>query len=341
MFTLTSLEMANQENISVFEFSKDDYNFTSKPWNGETMELSKLNVKRATERRDPQNILYLNQPFDPKQFNFTKIKSGEILFRLQENCDNGKTTEKNGVRNDKVKENKQSKDLIIINVSPLEFGHVLAVPDVDSLIAQKLSEYCVRLSLQMMLLSNHRDIKIIVKLDFMLDLTVYVHYRQLIISMYMQYYLEHELYVESCPVRHISGPLYELDTMPTKGFAFQLHGMSLEELTNLLFKVTNYFQESEIAHNFFMTKGTVFGEEKMSDKRTVRVYVWPRKKYIGIKDEAAFNVATVELAGHLPIKITDQYHSLTVESIENTLRGAALDEAEYQAITDKVIQLCS
>ena len=42
-----------------------------------------LNVKRATERRKPQEITIVKQTFDSKQFNFTKIKPEEVLFELE------------------------------------------------------------------------------------------------------------------------------------------------------------------------------------------------------------------------------------------------------------------
>ena len=42
-----------------------------------------LNVKRATERRKPQEITIVKQKFDSKQFNFTKIKPEEVLFELE------------------------------------------------------------------------------------------------------------------------------------------------------------------------------------------------------------------------------------------------------------------
>lgn len=47
-----------------------------------------LNVKRATERRKPQEITIVKQQFDAKQFNFTKIKSEEILFELEKVASN-------------------------------------------------------------------------------------------------------------------------------------------------------------------------------------------------------------------------------------------------------------
>ena len=53
------------------------------------MVVIKLNVKRATERRPPQNITIVNQPFDNKVFNFTKIKKEEILFQIEKSSHEG------------------------------------------------------------------------------------------------------------------------------------------------------------------------------------------------------------------------------------------------------------
>ena len=48
-----------------------------------------------------------------------------------------------------------------------------------------------------------------------------------------------------------------------------------------VFSVADYFQLNDIAHNVFITRGTLFGEDKDSANTTVRVYLWPRKHYIG------------------------------------------------------------
>lgn len=44
-----------------------------------------LNIQRAKERRKPEFIESLQQPFDPNRFNFTKVKSGEIIGTLKFN----------------------------------------------------------------------------------------------------------------------------------------------------------------------------------------------------------------------------------------------------------------
>ena len=45
--------------------------------------LLQLNELRATERRKPQVITSVYQPFNPKSFNFTWVKSSEVIFNLR------------------------------------------------------------------------------------------------------------------------------------------------------------------------------------------------------------------------------------------------------------------
>lgn len=41
-----------------------------------------MNPNRFKLRRKPDEIVSVTQPFDPKRFNFTKIKNEEILMNL-------------------------------------------------------------------------------------------------------------------------------------------------------------------------------------------------------------------------------------------------------------------
>ena len=70
-----------------------------------------------------------------------------------------------------------------------------------------------------------------------------------------------------------------------------------------IFKVTNYLSQNEIAHNVMFAKGKNFDES--IEKSTLRVFIWPRQKFIGSKDEnkrITFQLAICELSGHLVIK---------------------------------------
>ncbi|XP_048737147.2 GDP-D-glucose phosphorylase 1-like [Ostrea edulis] len=288
---------------------------------GQKKYVAQLNVKRATERRKPQEITIVNQKFDPKQFNFTKIKSDEVLFQLEKEetkaiC-NGNTT--------------KSRNLVIINVSPLEYGHILIVPDSDAFFPQILTQFAIKTGLECMLLSSHRGFKVGFN-----SLCAFASVNHLHLH---AYYLEHDLFVENCPVTHLKGPLYELTVMPCPGFAFQLHNTNTEDLSRDIYKVAQYLSEHEVAHNMFLTYGESF--DSQSSVPTIRVYLWPRKKFIGIKEEAAFNVAVVELGGHLPIKVEELYGGLTEDSINETIQSACLEEQEYQSIKENVTKLFS
>lgn len=96
----------------------------------------KLNAERATQRRLPQDLQKVNSPFDPSQFNFNKVPQQEILVKL--------------VRTDDDKDN-----IVVINISPLEFGNSLLVPNVTKNIPQRVTLEGVDLLVRVMLLSSN------------------------------------------------------------------------------------------------------------------------------------------------------------------------------------------
>ncbi|NXX19075.1 GDPP1 phosphorylase, partial [Podargus strigoides] len=75
--------------------------------------VAQLNVQRGAERRPPQAVLSLRQPFDPAAFNFTRLRRGELLLRLRRAAGHGPAPDPL---------------LVAINASPLERGHVLLLP---------------------------------------------------------------------------------------------------------------------------------------------------------------------------------------------------------------------
>jgi hypothetical protein len=54
---------------------------------------------------------------------------------------------------------KKDADVIIINVSPIEFGHCLFVPKLNDCLPQILTEYSIHLALQIMLSSGRKNFK--------------------------------------------------------------------------------------------------------------------------------------------------------------------------------------
>ncbi|XP_070179713.1 GDP-D-glucose phosphorylase 1-like isoform X2 [Littorina saxatilis] len=337
--------------------------------------VAQLNLLRAKERRKPQDIRSINQPFNPDIFNFTQVGPQELVFNLKRVQSNSKSSSKpspntlqvqkamelehskeeenganeiprhsgpsglvaNGLPHPPLQNgNGKSKDdrhALVINVSPMEYGHCLLLPQVDRCLPQIVTETSIKVALEMLLLSKHRGYRLGFNSLCAFASVNHLHFHA--------FYLEHELVVEYCPVTHLAGDLYEINTMPVPGFGFQLHGSTVEEVSRQVHQVSSYFQEADIAHNLFICRGTVFGETRQSTKTTVRVYIWPRRKFVGTKSAEEFNVASIELGGHLPIRELDGYHSLTEEAVDAIIADSQLPAGDYEKIKKHVIGLFS
>nr|GMC97049.1 GDP-L-galactose phosphorylase 2-like [Ipomoea batatas] len=86
--------------------------------------------KRPTEFRIDQVL----QPFDENKFNFTKIGQEEVLFRFEPSNDCKSHYLPSGL----VDARSGSPTVLAINVSPIEYGHVLLIPRVLDCLPQRI-----------------------------------------------------------------------------------------------------------------------------------------------------------------------------------------------------------
>jgi len=101
-----------------FAYKLDDIEARIVP--GKYQVFVQLNEMRFNKRRQPQRMSSVSQPFNPENFNFTKVQSKEVLLEL---CPEQRLS-------------LGDHHLIIINNSPLEFGHSLIIPSVNSCLPQ-------------------------------------------------------------------------------------------------------------------------------------------------------------------------------------------------------------
>ncbi|CAN7937852.1 unnamed protein product [Ixodes hexagonus] len=244
--------------------------------------VAQLNIKRAQERRKPQDVSSVVMPFNSDLFNFTKVKDSEILFRLRKTDECSTATEPG--------------HHVVINVSPLEYCNSLLVPSLADCLPQVLSPDGLMLVIDTVLLSSNPALRI--GFNSLGGFASVNHHH------YHLYYLEHSLYLEAARVSHIWGEYYELEDYPAEGFAFQVSKGNKGLVVRRIMALVDMLLESSTAHNLFVTRGTAFEEEGLHGKAlsVVRIYLWARKSCYGAKDESAFNVALCELGGHLPMK---------------------------------------
>ncbi|GIX94298.1 GDP-D-glucose phosphorylase 1 [Caerostris extrusa] len=167
--------------------------------------IVQLNVKRAIERRKPQLISDIVMPFDNEKFHFGKVKEKEIIFIIQP-----QHWFESKLENTK----EDSKHILLINVSPLEFGHSLLVPHVDKCSPQVLNFEALRLAVEIMLISSDNFLRLGFNSLGAFASVNHLHFHA--------YYLKHKMYLESAPVIHLKGQCYLLTSFPSEGFVFEL-----------------------------------------------------------------------------------------------------------------------
>lgn len=285
--------------------------------------VAQLNIERGIQRRRPQNIKSVRQEFDPEQFNFNKIQPGEVLFRMQR--------EPNGPAAPK-----QEDVLVVINVSPLEWGHVLLVPTPTHGLPQRLLPGVLRVGLEAVLLSQHPGFRVGFNSLGGLASVNHLHLHG--------YYLAHPLPVEGAPSTPLDpkGYIHLLQALPAPGFLFYTSGPGpdLEALISRVCQATDYLSDHEIAHNLFVTRGAPPGQaSSISDLSGIRVILWARKSSFGIKESGAFNVALCELAGHLPVKTSQDFSSLTEAAAVALIQDCLLPQTQADEVQAALVAL--
>ncbi|XP_066592153.1 GDP-D-glucose phosphorylase 1 isoform X2 [Prorops nasuta] len=284
-------------------------NITNQRFLGQYKFLLQLNVNRAINRRIPQNILSMDQPFDSDQFNFTKIPDREILFDLG---------------------NGDGNDIIAVNISPIEWGHSLILIDRLKGFPQKATKSSLEKSVLLLLLSGSPYLRIIFN-----SLCAYASVNHL---HWHLYYLQHEMLLEYATITKLIGPLYILVDYPSKGFCLKYSSFkNIENFVSWTHLIINFLQEQKIAHNVYITRAKESsGQTEYND---IRLYIWARKSALGIKNTESFIPAVSELFGHILVRSEDIYDNLTEEEVIQTLDNVTSDIFySIKAELEKLIQ---
>ncbi|XP_005989860.1 GDP-D-glucose phosphorylase 1 [Latimeria chalumnae] len=313
--------------------------------------VAQLNVQRGSERRKPQDIQSINQHFNPSQFNFNKIKPTEIIFQIRKRTESdlGHRSKWGGSSEPGVSSQQELvevscsgasgsaadqsgpgsvKTLIVINVSPLEFGHVLLIPDPALCLPQVLTQDLIRVGMESVFLSSHPGFRVGFNSLGALASVNHLHLHG--------YYLNWELRIESARTEPVfpGMDLHVLSDHPARGFLVYSDGTALEKTAKKISRITNYLVERNIAHNLFVTRGAPPGQRSASNdpRDGVRVVVWARKSCFGVKEESAFNVALCELAGHLPIKNLEDFTRITEAEVISITQKYLLSDEDFSQL---------
>ncbi|XP_059801907.1 GDP-D-glucose phosphorylase 1 [Hypanus sabinus] len=294
--------------------------------------LAQLNVRRATERRKPQEILSVRQPFDPQRFNFSRVPRRELLFRLRRS--------QSPEAGDAEPAGGDAEALLIINVSPLAYGHVLLLPEPELLLPQAQTRAAVLQALELVFLSSEPAFRVGFN-----SLGAFASVNHLHLH---GFYLPHRLQVESVPTEPlgeagVGARLHRLCGHYTRGLVLYSDGRARDraQAADALLAVSDLLLRRSLAHNLLVSRGCPLGRRppEPESRDGVRLIVWPRTPCFGAKDESAFNVAVCELAGFLPVKTARHFESLTEESALRTIGEQQLPAEHFQRLCAEIAAL--
>jgi len=320
---LSSWDEKSERGLFKYDVSK----CPSKKIPGRFEFVAQLNEGRATQKRQTEfKMDNVCQNFDGKKFNFMKAKQDEVLFQFEMSDDDFTSC----YEEKKIVENNAS--FVYINISPIEYGHVLLVPKVLQCIPQQMSTECLLTAIHMSVEVHNPCFKIGFN-----TLGAYASINHL---HFQGYFLNAPFPVERVETEYLAGfsnksekelRVSMLVDYPVRTFVFEL-GSDLKELAREVSNACNKLESKNIPYNLLIVDCGA------------RVFLFPQKfdenkKSRVIPDDildTQVNPAAFEIGGHMVLKRKQDYEAATEEKICELLSYASLSEAEFKDIQQEL-----
>lgn len=295
--------------------------------------VAQLNEGRQSKKRPTEFLVdQVDQPFDPAKFNFTKALQKEVLFQFAP-AGGAATAPGKATGAPRVTllaaPASPSPHLVFINVSPIEYGHVLLVPRALDELRQLVTPAAMRLALQFAREANNPY--------FRMGFNSLGAYGTINHLHFQGYYLAAPFAIERAPTRPLPPPaggprarggvrVSALAEYPVRAMVFEA-GDSLAEMADAIGRACQRLTAANVPHNMFIADCGA------------RVFLYPNcfaeRKARGEvpEDVLATQVdpATFEGAGHIVLKRQEDYDTCTQEWAWRLLEMQSLTEEGFTA----------
>ncbi|CAI6006055.1 unnamed protein product [Closterium sp. NIES-64] len=280
--------------------------------------IAQLNEGRHSKKRPTEfRVDKVLQAFDAGKFNFTKVGQNEMLFRFEE----GKDEESRFYEAAVVEE---SPSLMVINVSPIDYGHVLLVPRVLDKISQRMDESSLLMALRLASEVNDPAFRIGYNSLGAFATINHLHFQA--------YFLDLPFAIERASLKEIAAStnevkVGELVDYPVKTLVFQA-GACLEQMASAAAAACCKLQEGNIPFNLFIVD------------RGTRLFLIPqryaeRQARGEISQElldTQVNPAVFEISGHIVCKRREDYDNASEEWTWKLLEATSLTEEGFEVV---------
>lgn len=285
---------------------------------GDLAFVAQLNEGRASKKRPTEfSVDLVCQEFDGSKFNFTKADESEVLFAFVP------STRKRAEFKDLSKTG-SCPSLVLINVSPIEYGHVLLVPRVTACLPQRIRGDVLNLAVHMAMESENPYYRIGYN-----SLGAYATINHL---HFQAYYLAAPFPIErasTAPVQSAGAKRARVHVQrtvnyPVRALVFEM-GANVDDLTETVAHACMRMQEHNVPFNLLICdKGArIFLIPNIFSENMAKGLV-PEEV---MKTEV--NPACFEISGHLLFKAREDYSTATQETAWNLLEQASLPEDRF------------
>lgn len=280
--------------------------------------IAQLNEGRHSKKRPTEfRVDTVLQEFDSSKFNFTKVGQDEVLFRFEESKEDESRFFESAIVD-------ESPSLLAINVSPIDYGHVLLIPRVLDKIPQLMNFSSLLMALRLVSEVNDPAFRIGYNSLGAFATINHLHFQA--------YFLDLPFPIEraSWKVLASSGDdckLGELTDYPVKTFVFQA-GSSLEHMASAAAAACCELQRRNVPFNLFIVD------------RGTRLFLIPQRyaerQARGEIDQdlldTQVNPAVFEISGHMVLKRREDFDKVSEEWAWRLLEATSLTEESFASI---------
>ncbi|XP_074584135.1 GDP-L-galactose phosphorylase 1-like [Curcuma longa] len=286
--------------------------------------VAQLNEGRHLKKRPTEfRVDRVLQPFDPAKFNFTKVGQEEVLFRFEAGEDH-----KSLFLEHAVADETKSPSVVAINVSPIEYGHVLLIPRVLDCLPQRIDPDNLLLALHMAAEAGSAYFRLGYNSLGAFATINHLHFQA--------YVLSTPFPVEKAPTQKIpieNGlsqcrvKFSKLLDYPVRGLVYE-GGSTLKELSDIVARSCIWLQENNIPFNVLI-----------SDSGR-RIFLFPQcyaeKQALGEVSQELLdtqvNPAVWEISGHMVLKRKKDYEDASEDYAWRLLSEVSLSEARFEEV---------
>jgi len=272
--------------------------------------LAHINEARYIRYEKPKKIPFkkIDEEFNIEKFSFLGIDNREIICKLSSESTSRRLTS----------------DLVVINSAPLEFGHILLIPEIENQQRQSLTLEALYSALNLLRLSGSSNFKLMFN---SLQGGASVNHLH-IHGMYSKYEKHSDNLSRKRLHENCSKNIFITTDSVNQGYV--ITNLTEDEDTcnsklEDIHRIVKFFEKKQIAYNM-----TMFYNSESLEPEAV---IWPRKSLVELNSNP-FEIAVSEISGHLIYKSRSDFDNANLESIENHLESAVLEESEYGEIDE-------